>query len=75
MNAMSRIVIDLEICAGRPIVAGTRLRVSDVLDMLAGGADTAEILADFPYLSEDDVRACLIYAARALDHSVVLAAE
>jgi len=75
MNALARIAIDPEVCGGRPIVAGTRVRVTDVLDMLAGGAGTDEILADFSYLSRDDILACLAYAARALDHSVVLAAE
>jgi len=51
------------------------VRVTDVLEMLAGEADTAEIAADFPYLSEDDARAALSYAAAAADHPVVLAAE
>jgi uncharacterized protein (DUF433 family) len=50
------------------------MRVSDVLEMLAGGASEAEILADFPYLSVEDVRACLAYAAAAADHPVVIAA-
>jgi len=70
-----RITIDPAICGGRPTVSGTRVRVTDVLDMLAGGASEAEIVADFPYVSGDDVRACIAYAAQALDHPVVLAAE
>lgn len=69
-----RIVINPEVCGGRPIIAGTRIRVVDVLDMLAGGASEAEILADFPTLASEDIRASLAYAARAIDHSVVLAA-
>ena len=69
-----RIVIDPEVCGGRPIVAGTRMRVIDVLDALAAGTGIDELLADFPYLSRDDVRACLAYAARSLDHRVVDAA-
>lgn len=59
-----RIAVDPAICGGRPIVAGTRVRVTDVLEMLAGGASPAEIAADFPYLSEDDARAVLAFAAR-----------
>lgn len=47
----------------------------DVLEMLAGGATPAEIAADFPYVSEDDVRAVLAYAAGLSDHPVVIAAE
>jgi uncharacterized protein (DUF433 family) len=50
------------VCGGRPVVTGTRVRVTDVLEMLAGGASAAEIAADFPYLSEDDVRAVPVYA-------------
>lgn len=70
-----RIAVDPAVCGGRPVIAGTRVRVSDVLDMLAGGAATAEIVADFPYLSEDDVRAALAYAAAQANHPIVLAAE
>ena len=74
MDNAKRIVINPEVCGGRPIVAGTRMRVVDVLDMLAGGVSEAELLADFPFLRADDIRASLAYAARAIDHSVVLAA-
>ena len=70
----SRIVIDPEVCGGRPIIAGTRIRVSDILDALAAGDGIDELLADFPYLSREDVHACLAYAARSLDHRVVDAA-
>ena len=49
-----------------PVVTGTRMRVTDVLGMLAGGASPAEIAGDFPYISEDDVRAVLAYAAAAV---------
>ena len=47
---------------------------SDVLEALAAGAGVEDLLADFPYLSQEDVRACLAYGARAVDHSVVQAA-
>lgn len=70
-----RIAVDPAVCGGRPIVVGTRVRVSDILEMLAGGAGVDEIVADFPYLSADDVRAALGYAAAMADHPVVLAAE
>jgi uncharacterized protein (DUF433 family) len=70
-----RIAVDPAVCGGRPVISGTRVRVTDILEMLAGGASPAEIAADFPYLSEDDVRAALAYAAAQTDHPVVLAAE
>jgi uncharacterized protein (DUF433 family) len=69
-----RIVVDPAVCGGRPIVAGTRMRVSDVLELLANGATEAEILADFPYITREDVRAVLAYAASAADHPIVSAA-
>ena len=69
-----RVVIDPEVCGGRPIVAGTRMRVSDVLDALASPASVEELLADFPYLTHEDISACLAYGARAVDHTVVQAA-
>jgi uncharacterized protein (DUF433 family) len=51
-----------------------RIRVSDILDMLAGGATRQEILADFPYLEDDDISAALEYAAESADHRVVIVA-
>ena len=70
-----RISVDPRICGGRPVIDGTRVRVTDVLEMLAAGATAAEIAADFPYLTEEDVRAALAYAAAQANHAVVLAAE
>ncbi len=71
MRDQPRIVINPEVCGGRPIVAGTRMRVADVLSMLADGASHAEILADFPYLAAEDIAACLAYAAAAVDHRII----
>ena len=71
---MERITVNPGQCGGRPCVRGMRIRVKDVLDMLAGGAKEEEILADFPDLQREDIRACIAYAARYLDHPVVVAA-
>lgn len=49
------------------------MRVSDVLSLLAAGADEAEILEDYPYLTTEDIKACLAYAAAQADHTVVIA--
>jgi len=70
-----RITIDPGVCGGRPCIRGLRIRVTDILDMLAGGATRAEILADYPYLEDEDITAALEYAARATDHPVISAAE
>ncbi|MAW99335.1 MAG: hypothetical protein CMN72_11805 [Sphingomonas sp.] len=75
MTGFPRISVDPQICGGRPVVAGTRMRVTDILEMLAGGADIAEIVADFPYISEADIRTVLAYAAGIADHPIVDAAE
>lgn len=74
MNGLERITINPDQCGGRPCVRGMRIRVKDVLDMLAGGATQQEILADFPDLEADDLRACIAYAARYLDHAVLVTA-
>jgi uncharacterized protein (DUF433 family) len=49
--------------SGKPCIRGLRITVSDVLDYLAGGMTQQDILADFPDLSETDIRACLAFAA------------
>jgi len=51
-------------CGGRPCIRGMRIRVSDILEMLSENVSPAEILEDFPDLEADDIRACLIFAAR-----------
>lgn len=63
MNLLDRIAVDPAIRFGRPCVRGTRISVGDVLGYLAGGMSEAQVLADFPQLTTDDVRACLAYAA------------
>ena len=70
----SRIHIDPAICGGRPHIRGTRVRVSDILDLLASGAFPADILADYPYLSEADLKAALAYGAAVTSHRVIPAA-
>lgn len=49
------------------------MRVTDVLSLLAAGADEAEILEDYPYLTSEDIKACLTYAAAQADHAIVIA--
>jgi uncharacterized protein (DUF433 family) len=73
MSLLDRIAIDPEVAHGRPTVRGTRMRVSDVLALRAAGADEAEILADYPYLGADDIKACLQYASAQADHAILTA--
>ena len=51
-------------CGGRPCIRGMRIRVSDILEMLADGVSVQELLADFPDLESEDLQACLLFAAR-----------
>ena len=68
-----RISFDFHQCGGRPCIRGMRIRVKDVLDLLAAGIPQAEILEDFPYLELADIQACLDYAAEQADHPVLIA--
>ena len=69
-----RVHIDAAICGGRPHIRGTRVRVSDILDLLAHGVSLPDILADYPYLSEADLNAALAYGAAASEHRIIHAA-
>lgn len=74
MSQIHRVTVDPNVCGGRPTVRGLRIRVKDVLDLLAAGADRTEILADYPYLEDDDITAVLEFAARQNDHPVLRSA-
>jgi uncharacterized protein (DUF433 family) len=66
MKVADRIVADDHTCSGSPRVEGTRIRVTDVLGWLAAGMSEAEVVADYPQLSAEDIRACLTFAASKL---------
>lgn len=68
---MNRITFNPNQCGGRPCVRGMRIRVKDVLDLLAAGVSENEILKDYPYLEPDDIRACLEFAAAQSDHPIL----
>jgi uncharacterized protein (DUF433 family) len=72
---MERITVNPHQCGGRPCIRGMRIRVKDVLDLLAAGVSEAEVLSDFPYLEREDIRACLAFAAAEADHPVLVAAD
>lgn len=72
---LARITTRPEQSRDQPCTRGVRIRVIDVLEMFAGSMMHAEILADYPHLVEDDIRASLAYAAREMNHPVVTAAE
>ncbi len=63
MELLARIAVDPEVRFGKPCVRGTRITVGEVLGYLAGGMSEAELLADFPQLTHDDLLACFAFAA------------
>lgn len=73
MKLANRIVADADTCSGHPRVEGTRIRVTHVLGWLASGMSEAEILAEYPQLTAEDVRACLAFASAAVSTPPVAA--
>ncbi len=74
MSELHRITVDAAVCGGRPTIRGLRIRVKDVLDLLAAGASHDEVLADYPYLEPADLVAVLEFAAKQSDHPVLRSA-
>jgi uncharacterized protein (DUF433 family) len=68
-----RITVDPERCGGRPCVRGMRIRVSDVLDLLAAGLTQDQVLEELPDLTPEDIRACLRFASHRIAHPVLAA--
>jgi uncharacterized protein (DUF433 family) len=72
MNTLvDRISIDPKVCGGKPCIKGTRIWVSLVLDFLVEGIREEEILADYPQLTPEDIRACIAYAAEIARERIV----
>jgi len=70
---LQQIAINPKQCNGRPCIRGMRIRVSDILDLFAAGLSANEILEEMPDLEADDLKAALAYAARKLNHPVLVA--
>ncbi len=68
-----RITINPEQCGGRPCIRGMRIRVIDILDLLASGLSAQDILDEMPDLEMEDLKAALKYAAQRLDHPIIAA--
>jgi len=69
-DLLKRITVNSDKCGGKPCIRNMRIRVSDVLDMLANGMSHEDIIEDYPYLDKQDIKAVLVYAARQSDHPV-----
>ena len=70
---MDRITFNPGQCGGRPCIRGMRIRVTDILDLLANGLSFQEILDEMPDLEYEDIVACLQFASRKIDHPIIAA--
>lgn len=71
-NLIDRITLDPDVCHGKPCIRGMRYPVEMLLDLLSSGMSTEEILADYPSLEAEDVKACLLYASRLMKVKSIL---
>ena len=69
---LQRIVLDPKVMVGKPVVKGTRLTVEYILNLLAHGATSEEILAEYNGLTQEDIRACLLFATKSLEDATFL---
>jgi uncharacterized protein (DUF433 family) len=67
-NQIDRIVIDPDVCNGKPVVRGLRITVESILDYLSAGETPEEILRQHPMLEAEDISACLAFASRLMGH-------
>ena len=72
MKHTDRITFDPEQCGGRPCIRHYRIRVKDVMDMLAAGVSEQQILNDYAFLEPDDIRACLEFASERVNYPVLV---
>ncbi len=71
MTFLERIELNPRVCNGKPVIKGTRIPVSVILERLAGGELWDQILSDLPELTRDDIHAALVYARASLDHTEI----
>ena len=73
MSPLDRIELNPRVCSGRPIIKGTRIPISVILEQIAEGESWDKILAGYPELKREDIQAALLYARASLDHAEVRA--
>ncbi len=67
---LERIILDPKVMTGKPVIRGTRLTVEFILNLLAHGASAQEILQEYAGLTEEDIQACLLFAAQSLESTI-----
>ena len=71
---LKRVIVDPKIMLGKPVIKGTRLSVEIIVEKIAYGATFEDLKKDYPFISDDDIRAALLYAAKCIAHEEVYAA-
>ena len=74
-STTQRITLNPEVCHGRPTIRNMRFTVAQLLELLAAGMNEKEILADYPYLEAEDIKACLSYAAQIANARTIVPIE
>ena len=69
---LDRIVIDPDVLVGKPIIKGTRIPIHLIIELLANGMTTKQILKEYPQLKEEDIKAALLYASKLLEREVTV---
>jgi uncharacterized protein (DUF433 family) len=69
---LERIVLNPKIMVGKPIIKGTRLTVEFILNLLAHGATSAEILKEYESLTQEDIQACILFATKSLESTIFM---
>lgn len=64
---LDRIIIDPDVLVGKPVIKGTRISVALIIELLASGMDNKGILREYPQLTQDDIKAALLYASKMLE--------
>jgi uncharacterized protein (DUF433 family) len=75
MISIDRIEINPRVCNGKPVIKGTRIPISVILEQIAEGESWDDILKNYPELKREDIKAALLYAKETIDHSEVRAAN
>lgn len=71
MTMKSRIELDPRVCNGRPVIKGTRIPVSVILEQIAEGGSWDQLLRDYPELQREDIQAALVYARESIDNAEI----
>lgn len=72
LNSLERITLNPAVCSGKPTIRNMRFTVAQMLELLASGMESEEIIADYPFLESQDIQACLLYAAHIANVKMLL---